>query len=748
MFSDRVRQNAYIRYIVCIMVFMGILGNLVGCEIRKKEADKSNSEKCTLYEQEVDLPEGYSTVININNDGNKLYAVLGNDTVQDIYILENNKWDLYMDLGEIIDLSNDSCIYAVVSNEGEVFAQCTDKYYVIDKEKKLKEISIELAPVKDDEKAEWAEIFNTDVDSINNTVIWATFRKDKLFVGDLNGYIYKYDESHTLVYKSEKDMEQVKDISIDGNNLLVLYANGIAAYDVESAKEVDVNITNEIAEIITSNNSPSYCMNNEENNGDTYFECAGKIYVKKDNKMELDISLCGSNANGICMGFTLVDKENIYTVCADEKTYNNKLFYYGSSIPETKTEENTKKLSGDLRIWTLKESLDVNNLVNAFNEKNPSVKITVDVGCTGNNGITKSDAIKNLNAELLAGNGPDVIILDQLSIDNYIDNGYLLDLSDTVADIERDNNVFSNIIRGTENDKGIYGLPSRFILLGQTGTKGQMENSSDIQSWINSLEDKENKELIIPHQIEVIIQNMYFANKDTWINSNGVEKEKIDEFVTCMEKLCTCTGREALNFNSAATDLGISVDYYEVGCGKYQISYDYIVSYAYQIQGMKAVANRIGGEWKFPAGGFDGTYIPTGIIGINSKSNNVEASKELVKTLFDVSTMSMPSGSGIPANIDAMKMEITTDTDIYEPETEYELEYADGVVFKFPGFTDADMSEAIKRIDKLDKPIFRDDILMEDVFGVLEERVRGNLAHEETVDSICNKVMLHYFEEE
>ena len=51
---------------------------------------------------------------------------------------------------------------------------------------------------------------------------------------------------------------------------------------------------------------------------------------------------------------------------------------------------------------------------------------------TGEDGVTAEDAVKALNTELLAGNVPDVLVLDGLPADSYIEKGILADISEVV----------------------------------------------------------------------------------------------------------------------------------------------------------------------------------------------------------------------------------------------------------------------------------------------------------------------------
>ena len=48
---------------------------------------------------------------------------------------------------------------------------------------------------------------------------------------------------------------------------------------------------------------------------------------------------------------------------------------------------------------------------------------------SGNDGVTRTDALKTLNTEIMAGKGPDILILDGISSETYAEQGMLEDLS-------------------------------------------------------------------------------------------------------------------------------------------------------------------------------------------------------------------------------------------------------------------------------------------------------------------------------
>ena len=69
---------------------------------------------------------------------------------------------------------------------------------------------------------------------------------------------------------------------------------------------------------------------------------------------------------------------------------------------------------------------------------------------------TVSDALKKLNTEIMAGNGPDIICLDGIDTEPYIEKGILEDISDVIKDYDKNNLILSNVIDAYTDKGKIY----------------------------------------------------------------------------------------------------------------------------------------------------------------------------------------------------------------------------------------------------------------------------------------------------
>ena len=59
-----------------------------------------------------------------------------------------------------------------------------------------------------------------------------------------------------------------------------------------------------------------------------------------------------------------------------------------------------------------------------YQKQNPKTNVVVEVGMDSED-TEREDALKRLNSSLISGNGPDVVVLDGLPVEKYIENGIL-----------------------------------------------------------------------------------------------------------------------------------------------------------------------------------------------------------------------------------------------------------------------------------------------------------------------------------
>ncbi len=139
----------------------------------------------------------------------------------------------------------------------------------------------------------------------------------------------------------------------------------------------------------------------------------------------------------------------------------------------------------ELTVFSLTDNDTVRQAIVAFSRQRPDVRVTYTVAMAGASGGTEQDYIKALNTELLAGTGPDILILDGLPIDSYMEKDVLLDLSDAVAGAEAG---LANILSAYESDGRLYAVPTGFTLPLAVSPKGTETAFSSLSALADAAE--------------------------------------------------------------------------------------------------------------------------------------------------------------------------------------------------------------------------------------------------------------------
>lgn len=153
--------------------------------------------------------------------------------------------------------------------------------------------------------------------------------------------------------------------------------------------------------------------------------------------------------------FVRMEDGSFYAIYSGQNgSYKLKRYRYSADTPSTPDTE--------LTVYSLYDNYTVRQAIGEFQQKHPNVLVNLRIGLDSESAATLSDVIKSLNTELLAGRGPDILILDGLPIESYIEKGALTDLSALTARLE--GQLFENILAPYQREGKSYALPARFSI--------------------------------------------------------------------------------------------------------------------------------------------------------------------------------------------------------------------------------------------------------------------------------------------
>ena len=193
-----------------------------------------------------------------------------------------------------------------------------------------------------------------------------------------------------------------------------------------------------------------------------------------------------------------------------------------------------------LNIYSLYEDEDITQMIVQFQKANPNITVEHEVGLSGDDGMTEADAIRTLNTEILAGNGPDLICLDGFNLESYLEKGVLADISHV---LDQGDPLLRNITDCYAEDGKICAVPTTFTFPAIYGKEEYVSQIHDLASLVEAA--KQAKSIIAPESRvvngmypDIMADDYYDSCSAAWMNPDStLNKEKLTEFYAAMTEL-------------------------------------------------------------------------------------------------------------------------------------------------------------------------------------------------------------------
>ena len=175
-------------------------------------------------------------------------------------------------------------------------------------------------------------------------------------------------------------------------------------------------------------------------------------------------------------------------------------------------------------------------LIAQFQKQNPDIYVNYQIGLTGEDGVTASDALRMLNTEILAGDGPDVLMLDGISVDTYTEKGLLVDLGAMLTEVQDQDGVLTPIA-GTyqQEDGSVPAIPCKFYIPAKCGDPETL----DVIDGLASLEQLAAQEGTFTSEGMLMLpERLYPLLAGTWSKADGtLDAEALQEYIQTVQKV-------------------------------------------------------------------------------------------------------------------------------------------------------------------------------------------------------------------
>lgn len=448
-----------------------------------------------------------------------------------------------------------------------------------------------------------------------------------------------------------------------------------------------------------------------------------------------------NHAAGIIKG----QEDDFYVLYSQPKAATWSLMHYVYDAEALAVPEHT------LRVFGLSGNATVEDALLGFQKAHPDVKVEF-VTSGKKEGITMDD-IRTLNTELLGGNGADVLLLDGLSAESYIEKGILADLTDLKKEVTGQESYLESILENTaQKDGKVYGMPVKFsvpVIYGDEDIKKALTDLDSLKAYLEGHPDASVFGLAGREYIRDFLFQMY---QDEIVKEDGkVDQEKLADLLELEVKIAANARSEIFDEDgNADMDMGTASKIFQ------QDMFSNDGSAAIINHPNSAATDKIASitdmmtpytimrQMNLSPNILNGFYIPRGIVGINKGTKQKEIAEEFVKYLFSSEVQGKPVGDGLSvleSALGGLKEELAS-------------EYASGLItmssWKFGGEedivldvsypTEEEVDGLIAMCHTLEKPATQDCVIWNIYQAEADECLGGNTDAETAAKNIAQKV--------
>lgn len=496
----------------------------------------------------------------------------------------------------------------------------------------------------------------------------------RLLMTTVGKNVYEVDTESGVFNKICTLESSVLYVRSQGNLLLLPTYDGVFLYDMESKQFVeDEALDGFIKDTYKTPTDYGSCYNlyaffGEEN----VLYIAGTKGLHRhviggsaiEQVVDPSISSFGMPSRGIVTA-VMIDNQEFLAQFEDETLMK---FYYDATVL---TVPNNK-----LVVYSLENKDTVKQAISAYQTAHTDMFVVYEVALE-DDGVTREDALKNLSTRLMNGEGPDVLILDDMPIDSYTEKEILLDISDVITEVKSGDGLYENLFAPFYEDDCIYVAPVEFQIPVVVSDSKSIAGATDYKGYAQTIQNlrAQNPEgMIIKDCNEKGITKKYIPMcAPAWKNEDGSLKEDtIREFLE-QTKIIYDAQMSGVPQKDVSTYNNMNIWESKAHDFDYEFYWRTIDTSSMMMRGTKIDIGNIHASYEFADAFstprqkgledyvidlFDGQgenlYLPGTLTGVNAQSKNVEASKDFVRTLLS-EEIQTDAFAGLPVNKKALE---------------------------------------------------------------------------------------------
>lgn len=426
-----------------------------------------------------------------------------------------------------------------------------------------------------------------------------------------------------------------------------------------------------------------------------------------------------------------------------------------------------------VKAYSLTDNSSLRQAIFRYQAQNPEVYVEYEVGMEEGSSVTKEDALKKLNTQIMAGEEPDFLILNDMPTDSYIEKGLLADVSPLIDSLEGEEKLFDNIVDAFRKDGKIYTVPCDVNLptiLSREKYLSDIHGLEDIAAAVERLRaDNPEKDLFGVCSEKGIMRIFSVAYAPLWkTEDGGIDTAAIGQFLTQTKRIYDAQ-MDGLPQETVEEYESRSAEYLEY----YGTSYEDDEYFAYGMGDMnyamgyrQFLAGTVGGAYSYssltsvprtegfedcvslPMDGQEGSvFCVHTLAGISAVSEHKDRAEGLLKAMLGPEST---AAGGFPVNQAAFEDSLYPE-DYESPDVAYsDMAYVeeDGTAHTWSTywFNETQAEELRSRIRSVSRAYVKDSVLEEAVYKAGIAYMRGEMSVEEAVADVEKSMAIYMAE--
>ena len=322
-----------------------------------------------------------------------------------------------------------------------------------------------------------------------------------------------------------------------------------------------------------------------------------------------------------------------------------------------------------LNVYSLTDNAFIRQTATIFQKKYPDIYLNLETGLSGEDAVTSTDALKTLNTEIMAGKGPDILILDGIPEDTYVEKGMLEDLSGILDKVDETDGILKNIRDAyTQEDGSIYCMPVKFGIPMIQGTQKDVDAVTDLKSLADVIEQHQEEyharrlplyQTVLP---EILLKSLAEVCSPAWVKEDGtLDETAVTEYLEQANRIYQVGKESVKEWNGGEEPQYNEEEYGYLNSGISTSAVTLLGGYV--LLGIGGLHSPSELAWvdtvetedtsltsKLWNGQTENCFLPAQTIGISAKAAEKDAAEKFVEFLFSQEGQSLGKNEGFPVN--------------------------------------------------------------------------------------------------